>query len=62
MSISICDFIFIGSKQKGRVSLKLGNVAVNAKAVLSCEEEMAPLEDVIPSDPTERSKWTIDFK
>ncbi|XP_034241206.1 chromodomain-helicase-DNA-binding protein 1 isoform X3 [Thrips palmi] len=51
-----------GSKQKGRVSLKLGNVAVNAKAVLSCEEEMAPLEDAIPSEPNERAKWTIDFK
>ncbi|KAJ1526021.1 hypothetical protein ONE63_009194 [Megalurothrips usitatus] len=49
-------------KQKGRVSLKIGNVAVNAKAILSCEEEMAPLDEIIPSDLHERSKWLIDFK
>lgn len=52
----------IGSKQKGRVSLKIGNVAVNAKAVLSCEEDLAPLDEVIPNDPHEKAKWIIDFK
>ncbi|KAK3920680.1 Chromodomain-helicase-DNA-binding protein 1 [Frankliniella fusca] len=51
-----------GSKQKGRVSLKIANVAVNAKAVLACEEEMASLDEIIPSDPQEKAKWMIDFK
>ncbi|XP_026286937.1 chromodomain-helicase-DNA-binding protein 1 isoform X2 [Frankliniella occidentalis] len=51
-----------GSKQKGRVSLKIANVAVNAKAVLACEEEMASLDEMIPNEPQERTKWMIDFK
>lgn len=58
----ICYADVTGSKQKGRISFKLGNVAVNAKSVLACEEEMGPLDEIIPSDPHERSIWLIDFK
>jgi len=50
------------SKQKGRVSLKLGNVAVNARTVMACETEMEPLDHALPADPAERAKWLIDFK
>lgn len=43
-------------------SIKLGGVAVNAKSVLACSEELDVLDDIIPSDEEERSKWTLDLK
>lgn len=43
-------------------SIKLGGVAVNAKSVLACSEELDVLDDIIPTDEEERFKWTLDLK
>lgn len=52
-----------GVKKKSRgPSIKLGGVAVNAKSVLACSEELDILDDIIPSDEEERSKWILDLK
>lgn len=52
-----------GVKKRNRgPSIKLGGVAVNAKSVLTCSEELDVLDDIIPSDEEERSKWVLDLK
>ncbi|KAE9532430.1 hypothetical protein AGLY_010053 [Aphis glycines] len=52
-----------GIKKRNRgPSIKLGGVAVNAKSVLACSEELDILDDIIPSDEEERSKFTLDLK
>lgn len=54
-----------GGKKKGvraGFSIKFGGVSFNAKTLMACEEELAPLDDVIPNDPVERSKWLFDIK
>ncbi|KAF6216793.1 hypothetical protein GE061_001143 [Apolygus lucorum] len=52
-----------GGKKRGRgPSLKLGGVSVNAKSLLACEKELEPLDEALPSDPSERVKWTIDMR
>lgn len=52
-----------GVKKRNRgPSIKLGGVAVNAKSVLACSEELDVLDDIIPSDEEERSKWTLELK
>ncbi|XP_050053318.1 chromodomain-helicase-DNA-binding protein 1-like isoform X3 [Aphis gossypii] len=52
-----------GIKKKIRGPLiKLGGVTVNAKNVLACSEELDILDDIIPSDEEERSKFTLDLK
>nr|CAD7429760.1 unnamed protein product [Timema monikensis] len=52
-----------GPGKRGRargVSFKLGGVPVNAKSVMACEKELEPLEEVLPPDPAERSKWVLE--
>lgn len=52
-----------GVKKRNRgPSIKLGGVAVNAKSVLACSEELDVLDDIIPSDEEERFKWTLNLK
>lgn len=51
-----------GKKRSRGPSIKLGGVAVNAKSVLACSEELDVLDDIIPFDEEERSKWTLDLK
>lgn len=54
-----------GGKKKGvraGFSIKFGGVSFNAKTLMACEEELAPLDEVIPSNPIERSKWLFDIK
>jgi len=52
-----------GVKKRNRgPSIKLGGVAVNAKSVLACSEELDVLDDIIPIDEEERSKWILDLK
>lgn len=54
-----------GGKKKGvraGFSIKFGGVSFNAKTLMACEEELAPLDEVIPSNPVERSKWLFDIK
>ncbi|XP_050542494.1 chromodomain-helicase-DNA-binding protein 1 isoform X2 [Daktulosphaira vitifoliae] len=52
-----------GTKKRNRgPSIKLGGVAVNAKSVLACSEELDVLDEIIPLDEEERMKWTLDLK
>lgn len=52
-----------GSRKRMRgPSFKLGGVSVNAKTMLACEEELKPLDEVLPSDPDERLRWKFDAK
>lgn len=51
-----------GRKRGRGPSFKLGGVSVNAKTMMACEEELAPLDEVIPSNVEERRKWTLDAK
>lgn len=54
-----------GGKKKGvraGFSIKFGGVSFNAKTLMACEEELAPLDEVIPNDPHERSKWLFDIR
>ncbi|KAJ8926869.1 hypothetical protein NQ314_020720 [Rhamnusium bicolor] len=43
-------------------SFKLGGVSVNAKTMMACEEELEPLDEVLPADPEERGRWAFDAK
>ncbi|XP_055908195.1 chromodomain-helicase-DNA-binding protein 1 [Eupeodes corollae] len=51
-------------KKKSRTtySLKFGGVSLNAKTLLSCEEELKPLNTVIPVAAQERLTWQLDLK
>lgn len=50
-------------RRKGRgPSFKLGGVSVNAKTMMTCEEELAPLDEVLPANAEERKKWMLDAK
>lgn len=51
-----------GKKRNRGPSFKLGGVSINAKTMLQCEEELQPLDEVLPSDPHERSRWTLQAK
>lgn len=54
-----------GGKGKKRLrgpSFKLGGVSVNAKTMMACEEELAPLDEVLPSDAHERSRWVLEAR
>lgn len=50
-------------RKRGRgPSFKLGGVSVNAKTMMACEEELAPLDEILPANAEERKKWTLDAK
>lgn len=51
-----------GRKRMRGPSFKLGGVSVNAKTMMACEEELEPLDEVLPSNPEERSKWVLDIR
>jgi chromodomain-helicase-DNA-binding protein 1 len=51
-----------GRKRMRGPSFKLGGVSVNAKTMMACEEELQPLDEVLPSNPEERSKWVLDAR
>lgn len=54
-----------GPKGKKRVrgpSFKLGGVSVNAKTMMACEQELEPLDEIIPSKQDERLKWLLECK
>lgn len=54
-----------GGKKKGvraGFSIKFGGVSFNARTLMACEEELAPLDHVIPNNPVERSKWLFEIK
>ena len=43
-------------------SVKFGGVSFNAKTLMACEEELAPLDEVLPNTPEERLEWTLQIK
>ncbi|KAL7044593.1 hypothetical protein ACKWTF_001993 [Chironomus riparius] len=43
-------------------SVKFGGVSFNAKTLLQCEEELAPLDEILPNTADERLNWTLDIK
>lgn len=49
-------------RSRATFSVKLGGVSFNAKTLLSCEEELKPLNDVIPATATERLNWSLNIK
>ncbi|XP_073823256.1 chromodomain-helicase-DNA-binding protein 1 [Musca autumnalis] len=54
-----------GAKQRrsrATYSVKLGGVSFNAKTLLTCEEELKPLNSVIPATVNERLAWSLDIK
>lgn len=51
-----------GKKRMRGPSFKLGGVSVNAKTMMACEEELQPLDEVLPSNPEERTKWTLEAR
>lgn len=53
-----------GKQKRSRAtfSVKLGGVSFNAKTLLSCEEELKPLNDVIPNTAAERLNWSLGIK
>ncbi|KAK9723155.1 protein of unknown function (DUF4208) [Popillia japonica] len=54
-----------GNKSRKRIrgpSFKLGGVSVNAKTMMACEEELEPLDEVLPANPEERNKWSLDCR
>ncbi|XP_030561881.1 chromodomain-helicase-DNA-binding protein 1 isoform X1 [Drosophila novamexicana] len=54
-----------GNKQRrtrATYSVKLGGVSFNAKTLLSCEEELQPLNELMPSSAHERQQWTFNIK
>lgn len=42
-------------------SVKFGGVSFNAKTLLACEEELNPLNEVIPANIDERLNWTLEL-
>lgn len=42
-------------------TFRISGVQVNAKLVISHEEELAPLHKAIPADPEERKKYVAAF-
>ncbi|XP_060646397.1 chromodomain-helicase-DNA-binding protein 1 isoform X2 [Drosophila nasuta] len=54
-----------GNKQRrprATYSIKLGGVSFNAKTLLSCEEELQPLNELMPSSAQERQQWVFNIK
>lgn len=49
-------------KRKARITFMLGGVTVNAKTLSQCENEMAPLDEMLPSDTDEKLRWQLDFR
>lgn len=43
-------------------SVKFGGVSFNAKTLMACEEELAPLDEILPNTPEERLEWTLQIK
>jgi chromodomain-helicase-DNA-binding protein 1 len=55
----------VSEKKRGAragFSVKFGGVSFNAKTLMACEEELAPLDEVMPNTPEERLEWTLEIK
>ncbi|XP_055685327.1 chromodomain-helicase-DNA-binding protein 1 [Lutzomyia longipalpis] len=54
-----------GVKKRGAragFSVKFGGVSFNARTLMACEEELQPLDEVMPGNCDERLKWVLDIK
>lgn len=49
----------VGKKRERGPSFKLSGVTVNAKTVMTCEAELAPLDILLPADKAERKKYSF---
>uniref|UniRef100_W8AZH4 Chromodomain-helicase-DNA-binding protein 1 n=1 Tax=Ceratitis capitata TaxID=7213 RepID=W8AZH4_CERCA len=49
-------------RTRATYSVKLGGVSFNAKTLLTCEEELKPLNDIVPSASSERYSWQLNIK
>lgn len=47
---------------RGGFSVKFGGVSFNAKTLMTSQEELQPLDEVIPASSEERIKWVIQIK
>ena len=43
-------------------SVKFGGVSFNAKTMMACEEELAPLDEIMPNTLDQRLAWTLEIK
>lgn len=51
-----------GRKRARGPSFKLGGVSINAKTMMACEQELEPLDEIIPANLEERLKWITDCR
>lgn len=52
-----------GKKKHGpKLTFKLGGIVVNAKSLSSSIKMLQPLEEALPTDPEQRSKWKLDVE
>ncbi|KAI5640605.1 hypothetical protein NE865_07150 [Phthorimaea operculella] len=49
-------------RKNTRRTFKLGGVPVNAKTLMACQDELAPLDEFLPQTKEERLKWQLDFR
>ncbi|XP_030376644.1 chromodomain-helicase-DNA-binding protein 1 [Scaptodrosophila lebanonensis] len=49
-------------RTRATYSVKLGGVSFNAKTLLACEEELQPLNEIMPNTAHERQNWTFNIK
>lgn len=43
-------------------SVKFGGVSFNAKTLMTSQEELQPLDEIIPANSEDRNKWIIEIK
>jgi len=44
-------------RQLNRITFKLSNVVVNAKAIMQAVDDLEPLAAIMPSDPDDRCQY-----
>jgi len=53
----VCSATPVKRRQLNRVTFKLSNVVVNAKAIMQSVDELEPLAVVMPSNADDRSQY-----
>ena len=63
-SLAVDESLTAGGRKKRErgPSLKISNVSINAKTVLSCIQELDPLVHILPNNAEERKRWIISTK
>lgn len=49
-------------KRLRALNFKLGGVTIYPRNILTSQQELAPLEELLPKTPEERKRWTFSFK